>query len=191
MKPCELFSLVPKEKLDYLFEHSNASAELDFTFLGFEDVYRDVLNFVSRDKTIIDLGCGYAAQSYYFQDHREYIGVDACGDNDSVIHTENSEFYFMSIQDFIKDVFPVSGIDPKDVFAVCSYVPDATARKLVMETFPYCRVYYPDSISVWKLPEGTLQAKPTLLEQIRSASARTCDFHASSDTSVKTPNPER
>ena len=34
MKPCELFSLVPREKLDYLFEHSGASAELDFTFFG-------------------------------------------------------------------------------------------------------------------------------------------------------------
>lgn len=65
MKPCELFSLVPGEKLDYLFEHSGASAELDYTFLGFEDVYKDVLNFVPKDRTIIDLGCGYAAQSFF------------------------------------------------------------------------------------------------------------------------------
>lgn len=36
MKPCELFTLIPTEKSDYLFEHSDASAELDFTFLGFQ-----------------------------------------------------------------------------------------------------------------------------------------------------------
>ena len=85
MKPCELFSLIPREKLDYLFEHSGASAELDYTFLGFEDVYKDMLNFVPKDKTIIDLGCGYAAQSYYFRENEKYIGVDACGNNDTVI----------------------------------------------------------------------------------------------------------
>ena len=172
MKPCELFTLIPREKLDYLFEHSGATAELDFTFLGFEDIYRDVLNFASKDKTIIDLGCGYAAQSYYFREHKKYIGVDACGNSDTVIHTENSEFYFMSIQDFIKDVFPALGIGPKDVFAVCSYVPNKAARELVAETFPYCRVYYPGEISVWKLPERTPQAKSPLSEQIRSASIR-------------------
>lgn len=172
MKPCERFSLVPREKLDYLFEHSGASAELDYTFLGFEDVYRDVLNFVPKDKTIIDLGCGYAAQSYYFRENEKYIGVDTCGNNDTVIHTENSEFYFISIQAFIKDVFPALGIDPTDVFAVCSCVPDKAARELVAETFPYCRVYYPGEISVWKLPEGKTKASPALSEQIRTASIR-------------------
>lgn len=176
MKPCDLFTLIPKKKLDYLFEHSDASLELDFTFLGFEDIYKDVLNFASKGKTIIDLGCGYAAQSYYFQDHRKYIGVDACGDNDSVIHTENSEFYFTSIQVFIKDVLPTLGIDPRDTFAVCSYVPDEAARRLVTETFPYCRVYYPGSISVWKLPEGKSSAKPTLSDQIKSAESRSAGY---------------
>lgn len=155
-----------RETFDYSRKDLNtiakngASAELDFTFLGFEDIYKDVLNFAPKDKMIIDLGCGYAAQSYYFREHEKYIGVDACGNSDTVIHTENSEFYFMSIQDFIKDVLPVLGIDPKDVFAVCSYVPDKAARELVAGTFPYCRVYYPGEISVWKLPERTPQATP-------------------------------
>lgn len=176
MKPCELFTLIPREKLDYLFAHSAAAAELDFTFLGFEDIYRDVLNAIPKDKIIIDLGCGYAAQSYYFRDYKGYVGVDARGNNDSVIHTENSEFYFTSIQVFIKDVLPTLGIDPRDTFAVCSYVPDEVARKLVTETFPYCRVYYPGSISVWKLPEGKSSAKPTLSDQIKSAESRSAGY---------------
>lgn len=131
-----------------------------------------MLNFVPKDKTIIDLGCSYAAQSYYFRENEKYIGVDACGNNDTVIHTENSEFYFISIQAFIKDVFPALGIDPTDVFAVCSCVPDKAARELVAETFSYCRVYYPGEISVWKLPEGKTKASPALSEQIRTASIR-------------------
>lgn len=191
MKPYELFTLIPTKKLNYLFEHSDASAELDFTFFGFEDIYRDVLNSVSKDKTIIDLGCGYAAQSYYFRDYKKYIGVDVGGDNDSVIHTENSEFYFTSIQDFIKNVLPSLGIDSKDAFAVCSYVPASAARKLVTETFSYCRVFYPGSISVWKLPEGKSQTKSALSDQIQSASTRAGDSRVLPDTPVKTPNPER
>ena len=145
---------------------------LTLPFLGFEDIYKDVLIFAPKDKIIIDLGCGYAAQSYYFREHEKYIGVDACGNSDTVIHTENSEFYFMSIQAFIKNVFPALAIDPTDVFAVCSCVSDKAARELVAETFLYCRVYYPGEISVWKLPEGKAKARPALSEQIRTASIR-------------------
>lgn len=152
METCELFRLIPREKLKYLFANSEASAELDCTFLGFEDIYKDVLKAVPTDKTIIDLGCAYATQSWYFRGHKKYIGVEICGNNDSVIHTENSEFYFVSIQHFIKELLPTLGLDLKDTFAICSYVSDAEARALVAETFPYCRVYYPGIISLMNAP---------------------------------------
>lgn len=148
---CELYRLIPKEKLDYLFEHSTASAELDFTFLGFEEIYKDVLSYVPKDKVILDLGCAYATQSWYFKDHARYIGVEGWGNSDSVIHTENSEFYFLRIQEFLRDVFPGLGLDVEDVFAICSYVPDKEAQGMVAEMFPYCRVYYPNEIDVTKL----------------------------------------
>lgn len=144
MKTCELSKLIPSEKLDYLFKHSDCGAELDKSFfLGFEDVYKGVLNFVPNEKIIIDLGCAYATQSWYFREYKQYIGVDSEMNDNSVIHTENSEFYFTSIQNFIHNIFPSLKLDLENVFAICSYVPDEEARLLVRETFPNCLVYYP------------------------------------------------
>lgn len=139
---CELYNLIPREKLDYLFEHSTAGAELDYTFLSFENVYKSVTMFVPKHFTVIDLGCAYATQSWYFRDYRSYIGVESHGNNDSVIQTENSTFYFMSIQEFI-ETLPDLELDLSFVYAICSYVPDDEARELVRKTFKNCLVYYP------------------------------------------------
>lgn len=143
-KPCELFKLIPEEKIDHIFQTSQtAGAQCDISFLGFEEVYKAVTLFVPKNKVIIDCGCAYAFQSWYFRDYQKYIGIDnglCCSD---VLETENSEFYFMSIQKFIKNVFPTLGYSIDDVFAVCSYVPDDEAGETVRNFFPYCLVYYP------------------------------------------------
>lgn len=144
IEPCELFKLIPKEKIDHVFQTSNTvSAECDIEFLGFEDVYKAVTLFVPKSKVIIDCGCAYAFQSWYFRDYRKYIGVDNGVCSTDVLEAENSEFYFMSIQGFIKNVFPALGYGLDDVFAVCSYVPDDGARESVRKFFPHCLVYYP------------------------------------------------
>lgn len=159
-EPCELYTLIPKEKIDRIFEKSEtASTELDYTFLGFEDVYKAVTLFVPKDRIIIDFGCGYAFQSWYFKDYRKYIGVDVSPvgkDVLDILETGNSEFYHMRIQDFIrnhvrKDRYGFCDIKlenmecqtVENVFAICSYVPDTEAQRLVRETFPHCLVYYP------------------------------------------------
>lgn len=143
-EPCELFKLIPREKIDKIFSESNtASAELDRMFLGFEEVYKAVAMFVPKSKIIIDLGCGYAFQSWYFKDYKKYIGVDCSTSDIDVLKTENSQFFFMSIQEFIKEQFLKLGYKKEDIFAVCSYVPDEKARMMVKEYFPYCLVYYP------------------------------------------------
>ena len=153
MKPCDLFTKIPREELNRLFEESYANAELDFSFLAFEDIYQKVLEIAPKNKIILDLGCAYATQSWYFRDHKEYIGVDygACmkenptyEDNlKCVIHTENSRYFFESIQTFIKETLPTLGLNLNDVFAVCSAVPDKDARELVRETFPSYLDWYP------------------------------------------------
>lgn len=171
-QPCELFSLIPRDKLDYLFRHSEAFAELDFTFFCFEEIYREVLHSVPKDMVILDLGCAYATQSYFFRDHAKYIGVEPFKDNDSVIHTENSEFFFTTIQDFISRILPSLGLDLNQVFAVCSYVPDFAASDLVMQTFPHHRVFYPGATDVWSLPKS-VSLKPSLSDQISGAAERT------------------
>ncbi len=152
-EPCELFTMIPREKIEKIFRESEtAGAELDYTFLGFEEVYKAATLFVPKNKVIIDLGCGYAFQSWYFRDYRKYIGVDISHVSDCVLKTleiGNSEFYHMSIQDFISRVIPNIWYSLDEIFAICSYVPDESARKLVRETFPYCLVYYPVGIG-WR-----------------------------------------
>lgn len=141
---CELFSLIPRKKIDGIFKNSEtARVELDYGFLGFEDVYKCVNTFVPKDKIIVDLGCAYAFQSWYFRGHKAYIGVDVSVNYKDVLETDNSKFYFTSIQDFIINIFPGLGYDKEQVFAICSYVPDEDARKMCREFFPYCLVYYP------------------------------------------------
>lgn len=139
---CELFNIIPNEEINRIFNNSQtASAEMDYSFMGFEDVYKSVTMFVPKGKTIIDLGCAYAPQSYYFKDYRGYIGVDT-NMPDFHFKTFNSSFYEMSIQDFCKKIVE-NKWDLEKMFAICSYVPDEEARKIVKETFPYCLVYYP------------------------------------------------
>ena len=146
-EPCELYKLIPKEKIDRIFEKSEtASAELDYEFLGFEEVYKAVTLFVPKDRIIIDFGCGYAFQSWYFK----------AEDVLNILETGNSEYYHMRIQDFIqnyvrKDRYGFCDIklenmkwqSVENVFAVCSYIPNRDVQRLVRETFPHCLVYYP------------------------------------------------
>lgn len=102
MEACELFKIIPRKKIERIFkEFHTVGAECDFTFLGFEDVYKAVTLFTSRNKTIIDIGCAYAFQSWYFRDYKRYIGVDCGIRNNDVLHTENSQYYFMTGQKFI------------------------------------------------------------------------------------------
>lgn len=142
-KECKLFKIIPREKLNHLFKNSTASAELDYSFLGFENIYKAVLMFVPKNKIIIDFGCAYATQSYFFIGYKKYIGIDIQMTNDSVIHTDNSKFYHMTIQKFVNEVFPTLGYRQDEVFAICSYVPDKEARELVRFSFDYCLVCYP------------------------------------------------
>jgi len=153
MKTCDLFTKIPREELDRLFKESYAGAELDSSYLGFEKIYQKVLEVAPPSMVILDLGCAYATQSWYFRDHKEYIGVDygasmkknpTYSDNfKCVIHTENSRYFFKSIQTFVKETLPTLGLDLNNVFAVCSAVPDKEARKLIKETFPNYLDWYP------------------------------------------------
>ena len=95
-------SIIPKAEVERVFS-GTAGAELDYTFLAFEEVYRGVPNFVPKTKTIIDLGCAYAPQAYYFTEYLGYIGVDVSIPS---IHfeTPNMALYEMSIQNFCKKV---------------------------------------------------------------------------------------
>lgn len=146
MEICNLLNkkIIPQEELDRVFDNScSASAEMDISFLCFEDAYEYVLRNTNPSDIIIDLGCAYNAQCWYFKNYDRYIAVDLPMFDNVRFDSGNVEFYIMSIQKFIKGELPKLNLDLNNVVAICNAVPDEEARKMVLNTFPRYFVAYP------------------------------------------------
>lgn len=137
----ELREIIPKSELNNVL--SQYMCELDPEFLGFIDIYKSLSIVIPKDLIVIDFGCYLAAQSYFFCEHKQYIGVD-------VVDLErfsppNSKHYICTIQDFINNetnkLFQER--DNLKYFAICSYVPDFNATDLVRKTFQNIFCFYP------------------------------------------------
>lgn len=174
--PCDLFTKIPKEELSRLFEESDAGAELDFSYLGFENIYQKVLEIAPKDMIILDLGCAYATQSWYFRDYAAYIGIDLGNAYDNptyednlkgVIQTENSRFFFEPIQSFISNTLPILHLDLNNVFAVCSAVPDREARQMVKNTFPNYLDWYPGEEMTINMIKNNSKVQETYVKMAR------------------------
>ena len=138
----DVLNLIPMEEVKRLFKKNyRMDGNICPEFMGFTRVYKSLLDIVPKHFTIIDLGCCYAAQCYYFKDYKQYIGVDV--EDEERFATENTTHYEMSIQKFIKEVLPKLHLNLKECFAICSYVPDDNATELARHTFPNILVYYP------------------------------------------------
>lgn len=138
---CELYQMIPKSELDRVFE-GKASAELGRDFLCFEEPYKLASMIVPKTWTIVDLGCAYAAQAYYFAEHLKYIGVDCFTEKDMIrFRTDNMELYEMTIREYVRD--HIKKLDFEHTFAICSAVPDRQAQKLTLFQFPNHYVWYP------------------------------------------------
>lgn len=146
----ELKNLIPKEEAREIL--AQCYCELDHEFYGFIDFYKPMSLLIPKSKIVIDFGCYLAPQSYFFQNHAKYIGVDIVGEKS--VHKElklrrfkpiNAEHYTTDIETFIKEIYPEisKGHDNMDFFAMCSYVPDFKATELVRKTFRNVCCYYP------------------------------------------------
>ena len=134
----ELALNIGKDEMHRLYSYPEC--QLEFDFLGFLESYNDLKDIIPKDFTIIDLGCYQALQGYYFKNHKEYIGIDNYVPIIWRFHQNNAKYYYMSIQDFIKE--HINELDLSKTFAICSYVPDIEARTLVRNTFSYYRDIY-------------------------------------------------
>lgn len=142
---CRVYNLIPIKEIDRVFrESSTASAEMDSTFLCFEDVYFTARELIDESWTVLDLGCAYAPQAFIFRDCAQYIGVDAGMKDDIHFQTDNMIFHHMSIQKFIAK--HLHELDLEKTLAICSAVPDAEAQQLVRDTFPHNLVWYPGGL---------------------------------------------
>lgn len=142
----ELRTLIPATEFNEVM--SQDRCELEYDFLGFLNVYKPLSELIPKNHIVIDFGCYLAAQSYLFSEHQQYIGVDVV--DMQRFCPPNAVHYISSIQDFIKNEFQNLSVGHKnmDYCAICSYVPDFEAAKLVRNTFQNVFCYYPCGIGV-------------------------------------------
>lgn len=135
----KLLQLIPSVQINEVFGLDMCDIEPDF--LGFINIYESLSKIIPKHFTIVDLGCAYNPQCFYFKDHKKIISVD-CSD---VIkfESENCVIFNKKISDFIKE--DIADLDLNTTFAICSYVPPWYDDNidLVKRTFKNVFTYYP------------------------------------------------
>lgn len=126
-----------EEAVDAIFKQD--MCDIDGSFLGFVHTYHYLSKIIPVDRIVIDIGCAYGFQAYYFRHHRKYIGV--CPTNIVQLKTENSKYFQMTAQEFFKTEY--KNIKTEREFGICSYVPDDEAREVMKKHMKDCFCYYP------------------------------------------------
>ena len=127
---CEL-----AEKYNSMFKEVLEQDECDIEglFLGFVDIYYFLSKIIPKDFTVIDFGCAYAPQAYYFRNHKAYIGI-----NNSI----KKRFTFKNTTHINGKIEDNLDFEDKKTFAICSYVPTSTNE--IRKRFKNLFVYYPE-----------------------------------------------
>lgn len=146
-----LLSIIPEDQQYEVFNQDRC--DIDGEFIGFTDIYESLSKIIPVHFTVVDLGCAYNPQCYYFINHKQYIAVD---DNFQLkrFKTPNCTLYNMSINDFI--LYHLDNLDLDKTFAICSYVP--TNRDMIRTSFKNLFIYYPSSV-LPKLTRGATNGR--------------------------------
>ena len=136
----KLFDKLPRHQKDRVF--SSKWCDIEPGFMGFLKIYKFLSDIIPKHWTVVDLGCAYNPQSFYFTEHKRFIAVDNFSGVERFLAT-GTEFYEMSIECFIEKHLDDLFLD--ETFAICSYVPPwgADNMKLVRESFKNVFTYYP------------------------------------------------
>lgn len=127
--------LLCPEQCDKVF--GQQYADIDGDFLGFVDTYYYLSKLIPKHWIVIDFGCAYAPQAYYFRKHKEYIGI--CPSVDKRFFFENTTHCTDTIKGWLEKA---GKMNTDEVFAICNYVP-SPETELVRQTFKNCYVFYP------------------------------------------------
>lgn len=135
----KLLGMLPPEQVHAVF--NQPQVDIDPTFLGFVSIYERLSEIIPKHFTVIDLGCAYNAQSFFFQEHKEYVAVDY--GTFVKFKAPNCIIIEKNIRQFIEE--NIKDYDLEETFAICSYVPDWGDKNnaLVREKFKNLFVYYP------------------------------------------------
>ena len=139
---CKLLNIIPATELDRVL--NSELCDIGTDFLGFVDTYFRLADIIPLEYTVIDLGCAYNPQSYFFKDHARYIAVD--NSDCEKFKPENCELVNQSIYDFINDRLIDFNLDTS--FAICNFVPPwGHDNQLLTRThFKNCYCYYPSRV---------------------------------------------
>jgi hypothetical protein len=135
----QLLEIIPEEQIEEVFNQD--IIDIGGDFIGFLDIYEALSRIIPKHFTIIDLGCAYNAQCFYFRNHKKVISVDI---SDCVkFKSNNCEIHQKSIESFIKH--DIKDLNLRETFAICNYVPDwhGDNKRFVRETFENVYVFYP------------------------------------------------
>lgn len=123
--------------------------DIEPQFMGFVATYRLLALLIPRDWTVVDLGCAYAPQCWYFRAHRRYVGVDL-GSLRRRFAMPNT----LHLRANITDVLAVwRASNPLETFAICNYVPPwhGFERRAIAAVFPNLFSFYPAPLSCFPL----------------------------------------
>lgn len=142
-----LRSLIPDEEWKRVMQ-SDASAEIDANNMTCgRGTYYMLSKMIPKDWTVIDFGCAYNPQSYFFKEHARHIAIEPpFVDNDfhfEFFRAPRTEVLYTTGQLFIKEILPELNLDLDKTFAICNYVPSDDCCKMVRETFKNCFTFYP------------------------------------------------
>lgn len=138
-----LFYSLPKEQRKEVMTEDN-ECDLEPAFMGFVDTYFYLSRLIPKDWTVIDIGCAFNPQCWYFRDHARYIAVEPS--LRKMFHVDNTEIYYASAKGFIENTLPTLNLDLDKTFAICNYVPPSyreNPMELVRATFKNIYCFYP------------------------------------------------
>lgn len=135
----ELLKVIPQSQQDEVF--ADDECDISYDFLGFTEIYKHLSMVIPEHFMVVDLGCAFNAQCFYFIDHRKYIAVDVSKCKKFKAH--NCVIYEKSIENFIRD--DMGQFDLDETFAICSYVPPwgGDNIEMVRQAFKNVFTYYP------------------------------------------------
>lgn len=158
MKPTKLCRMIPPAIVNEKLKHG--CSELQPDFMGFEENYFAVAEYLPQDFTVIDLGCYQAPQCYIFKNHIRYIGVDVFDASFNELNgyipperfiVHNTEHYRMTIEAFMDRYVNKEGskytdvlhLDMNKTYFIMSAVPNETVTNAVFQKIVHGAVFYP------------------------------------------------
>lgn len=131
-----------KEMVKHVFDTDNC--DIDSSFLGFVDTYYYLSKIIPRRYTVIDFGCAYSPQAYYFRKHKKYFGIDP--NTKENFNFENTTFLQMTIESYLESVkHPFfDEFFEKDCFAIANNVPSIEVN-LIKNKFKNLYIFYTGS----------------------------------------------